>query len=67
VRQPDERPVLAQLFFTWAELDVLAGLVDDRIAATPMEHPAWSMLNGLRTALREAQSSVREVHNSRGL
>jgi hypothetical protein len=46
---------LAELLFTWSELDVLAGLVDERLAGLATADPAWSMLNSLRTALREAQ------------
>jgi hypothetical protein len=51
---------LAQLYFTWEELDVLAGLVDERLVATSaMSEKAWGRLNSLRTALREAQQGVR--------
>lgn len=53
----------AQLYYDWDELDVLAGLVDAELAlsehtwSTGDEH--WSMLNALRTSLREAQYGLR--------
>lgn len=53
------RPTLANLLYTWDELDVLAALVDERIAAVPMDEPGWGMLNSLRTSLREAQYALR--------
>lgn len=50
---------LATLYYTWDELDVLAGLVDARIATVTMDEEGWSMLNSLRTSLREAQYGLR--------
>lgn len=58
-----DAPSLAQLYFRWEELDVLADLVDDKIGGhwgpMPVMDPRWPMLNSLRTALREAQQTVR--------
>lgn len=51
--------VMAQLYFTWEELELLAGLVDRRIEGMPLTDAEWGKLNSLRTALREAQYGLR--------
>jgi hypothetical protein len=52
-------PSLAQLYFSWDELDALADLVDDRI--TNAQGADWGLFNSLRTALREAQFGIERL------
>lgn len=52
--------VMAQLYFTWEELELLAGLVEGRLGGLVIADPEWGNLNTMRTALREAQYGLRQ-------